>query len=116
MPRPLDRPAEAAARFAADLLAFNLGLEAEAILARRRGPPRVTIARHLVMYLLGASFEMSLAQIALALKRDRSTISYGIRAVESRRDDPRFDHWLQELEDTLRKAPAAAPYFAEGAR
>jgi chromosomal replication initiation ATPase DnaA len=57
------------------------------------------------MYLLHAAFGMSLADVAATLGRDRSTVGRGVRQIEERREDARFDDWLSQLEACLRTAP-----------
>ncbi len=113
MPRPLHRrPSPAAAQLAADVLGFALDVPPDAILSLKRGQPHAAAARQVAMYLLNTVFEMSLTQVAISIGRDRSTVAHGLRVVEDRREDPRFDAWLQQLEDALRAAPGARPVFA----
>jgi chromosomal replication initiation ATPase DnaA len=66
------------------------------------------LARNLAMYLAYVAFGMSLGRVARAFGRDRSTISHACKIIEDRRDDPRFDRWLESLERTVAAAPA--PY------
>jgi len=65
-------------------------------------------ARNLAMYLAHVAFGMSFGRAARAFGRDRSTISHACRLIEDRREDPRFDRWLEALERTVAAAPA--PY------
>lgn len=88
--------------FAVSLVAYALGQSADDIMAPGRGRPAVSFARQVSMYLCHVAFEMSLARIAHAFERDRSTIAHGCHAVEDRRDDPDFDAWIEQLEDGLR--------------
>ena len=67
-----------------------------------------SFARKLAMYLAHVAFGMSLGRAASAFGRDRSTISYACRVIEDRREDPRFDRWLEALERSAAAAPA--PY------
>lgn len=71
------------------------------------------LARSLAMYLAHVAFGMSLARVGRAFGRDRSTISHACRAIEDRRDDPRFDRWLEALERSVAAAPA--PYRGDPA-
>ena len=70
-------------------------------------------ARSLAMYLTHAAFGMSLGRAARVFGRDRSTISHACSLIEDRRDDPRFDRWLEALERSIAAAPA--PYRGEAA-
>jgi chromosomal replication initiation ATPase DnaA len=58
------------------------------------------------MYLCHVAFEMSLARVASAFDRDRSTVGYACHSVEDRRENPQFDAWVDALEPALREAPA----------
>ncbi|MEL6662222.1 MAG: helix-turn-helix domain-containing protein [Pseudomonadota bacterium] len=90
------------ARLAVSLTAFALGQRAEDILAEGRGRPAVSFARHVAMYLCHVAMNMSLARVARAFEKDRSTVAHGCHQVENRRDDPDFDQWIEQLEDGLR--------------
>lgn len=93
---------EERAQFAASLTAFALGQRVEDILADGRGRPAISFARHVAMYLCHVALGMSLARVARAFGRDRSTIAHGCHIVEDKRDDPDFDAWIEQLEDGLR--------------
>lgn len=98
----------AAARLAADVASYALGVAAENILDIRQGGPRETaFARHVAAYLCHVGFEMSLARIAAAFGRDRSTIAHACHVIEDRREDGAFDVWISGLEKMLQQAPAA---------
>jgi chromosomal replication initiation ATPase DnaA len=71
------------------------------------------LARNLAMYLAHVAFGMSLARVGSAFARDRTTVSYACKVIEGRRDDPRFDRWLEALERTIAAAPA--PYRGDAA-
>jgi chromosomal replication initiation ATPase DnaA len=91
------RKDEDRAYLAAALTAFALGLRTEAILSPERGSPATARARHIAMYLTHAGLGMSLARVARAFQRDRSTIAYACHAIETDRDDDDFDIWLEQL-------------------
>ncbi|MEM8617893.1 MAG: helix-turn-helix domain-containing protein [Pseudomonadota bacterium] len=86
---------------AAGLVGFALNLDPVRILATDRSPRPVAKARQVAMYLSYAGFGMSLARVAAAFRRDRSTVAHGCRLVEDRRDDPAFDAWMLTLEEGL---------------
>ena len=104
----------ARARLTANLLSFTVGAPATEILGAMRGPPRAASARQVVMYLLAAAFGMSQLEIAAAVGRDRATVAHGLKRVEDKREDERFDLWLTRLEVCLRAAPA--PLWARPVR
>ena len=70
-----------------------------------RGTSRAAFARQLAIYLTHIAFELSLSRTAAAFGRDRSTAAYACHKVEDRRDDQKFDDFLDELEACLRSAP-----------
>lgn len=67
-----------------------------------RGVARAALARQIAMYLAHVSFEMSLAKVADAFGRDRSTVAHACHRIEDLREEPRFDSWLDGLEEALR--------------
>jgi chromosomal replication initiation ATPase DnaA len=66
---------------------------------------RVVLARQVAMYLLHVGCGLSLGRVSAAFGRDRTTISYAVKALELKRDEPAFDAWLQALEDSVVRAP-----------
>ena len=103
---------EDCARLAVSLTAFALGVPGDDILQVGRGTPAVSFARQVAMYLSHVALGMSLARVARAFERDRSTVAHGCHIVEDRRDDPDFDVWIEQLEDGLR---SVIPLHAENA-
>ncbi|MBU2605776.1 MAG: hypothetical protein KKC43_07790 [Alphaproteobacteria bacterium] len=71
-------------------------------------------ARHIAIYLTHVALGMSLARVARAFGRDRSTVAYACHLIEDKRDDRDFDDWLEQLPMglssvvLLSKAPAVA--------
>jgi chromosomal replication initiation ATPase DnaA len=101
-----EREADAAAALlAASVAGFALGVAADDIASRERGSADVAFARQVAMYLCHVGFELSLARVALAFRRDRSTVAHACHAMEDRRDDQKFDLWIASLEAMLRRAP-----------
>jgi len=97
----------AAARLAADVASYALSVSAEDILdPRRRSANDIAFARQVACYLCHVGFEMSLARIATAFGRDRSTVAYACHAIEDRREDAQFDLWIGGLEAMLQQAPS----------
>jgi len=95
----------AAARLAMDLAAYACAVEPGEMSARTRGSAEVAAARQLAMYLAHVAGGMSLARVAYAFGRDRSTVAHACRTIEDRRDDPAFDAQVEMLEELLREAP-----------
>jgi chromosomal replication initiation ATPase DnaA len=95
----------ARARFACDAAAFALGCK-EDLLSHGRGSVHVSFARQVAMYLTHVAFGMSIQRVAIGFARDRSTVAYACHIIEDRRDDPSFDTILDQLEASLRAAPA----------
>lgn len=90
-----------AARLAAGVVGYAFDLDGQGILAARRGNQDLARARQVAMYLAHVSFGMSLARVAYAFSRDRSTVAHACHVVEDWREDPDFDLWLDRLETSL---------------
>jgi chromosomal replication initiation ATPase DnaA len=96
----------AAVELAAGVASYALGVPQEEIVGDARGCTRTAFARHLAMYLCHVGFELSLARVAAAFGRDRSTVAHACHVIEDRRDEGQFDLWITALEAMLRGAPA----------
>lgn len=101
----LRRRDQAAARLAADVASYALGVPVDEILDLRRGAAPAAFARQVAAYLCHVGFELSLGRIAAAFGRDRSTIAHACHAIEDRREEPQFDLWIGGLEAMLQQAP-----------
>ena len=66
----------------------------------------VAFARQVAMYLANTALGMSLARIAAAFGRDRSTVAYACRHIEDMRDNSRFDTWIEALARSATEAPS----------
>jgi chromosomal replication initiation ATPase DnaA len=66
-----------------------------------RGRAHVAEARQLVMYLAHVEIGLRLAEIAHRYRRDRSTVAYACREIESRRDDGAFDEMVCQIEQLI---------------
>ncbi len=97
MPKFNPQKDEDRAYLAAALTAYALGLKLEALLAPGRGTPAESRARHIAIYLAHVGLGMSLARVARAFDRDRSTISYACHVVEDLRDEDAFDDFVEQL-------------------
>lgn len=63
-----------------------------------RGKARVALARQTAMYLAHVSCRLTLTDVGLVFRRDRTTVAHACSVVEDRRDDPVFDRALELLE------------------
>lgn len=89
------------AYLAASLVAYALEMKAEDILVPDRGPRHLVKARQVAMYLTHVGLGKSLSRVAIAFERDRSTVAHACHRIEEQRDDPRFDAWVEALEEGL---------------
>ncbi|MFZ2029331.1 MAG: helix-turn-helix domain-containing protein [Vitreimonas sp.] len=106
----------AKARLSADIVGYALGTPSSDILSEGKGAPDAVFARQVAMYLCYTGFALSLARVAVAFERDRSTVSYACHRIEDRRDDAAFDQWIESLEAMVRQAPleaVAAPHCVQ---
>ncbi len=74
----------------------------------RRGCPQTAMARQIALYLFHTVFQMNMARVARAFRKDPSTARHACRVVESSREDPVLDARLSRLEAFLRQAPIPA--------
>src|SRR5215813_5214404 len=91
----------AAARLAAGVASYALDVALEEIVDGPRGSAAAAFARQVAMYLCHVAFELSLARVALAFGRDRSTVAHACHVIEDRRDSEAFDAWIASLEMML---------------
>lgn len=84
-----------------------------AVLSPVRGDAQAAFARQIAMYLAHTAFEMSIARVAVAFGRDRSTVAYACHRIEDRRDDPGFDAAMEALEVAVRAAPGPGMDLAQ---
>ena len=95
---------EHSVRLAVGLTGYALQIPVEVILASSSRDQNIVRARQVAMYLSHVGLGMSLARVASALDRDRSTVAHGCHKIEDLRDDPGVDEWLDQLEQTLKTA------------
>jgi hypothetical protein len=93
------------AGLALSLAAFATRVPQDLIRLPARGSHEVAFARQVAMYLTHVAAGMSLARVALAFRRDRSTVAHACHKVEDLREEPGFDAWIDQLEDAMRAAP-----------
>lgn len=101
MDRRLD---ERRARLAVGMVEYAMGLAPNSVLEQKRGSASTAYARQLAMYAVYVGFGISLARVASAFRRDRSTVAYACHQIEDRRDDPALDAWLDSFELALKQA------------
>jgi chromosomal replication initiation ATPase DnaA len=97
------------AGLAQSLAAFATGVPLEEVRTLARGRHEAAFARQVAMYLAHVGAGMSLARVALAFRRDRSTVAHACQKVEDRREDAAFDRWIDRMEQAMRAAPEPAP-------
>jgi chromosomal replication initiation ATPase DnaA len=95
---------EHSVRLAVSLTGYALQIPAERMLSGAERDHTIARARQVAMYLSHVGLGMSLARIATALGRDRSTVAHGCHKIEDLRDDPEVDEWLDDLECQLKSA------------
>lgn len=105
MDRQLD---EARAQLAMGMVGYALGLPVDEMMTARRGSAGVAYGRQIAMYAVYVGFGISLARVAIAFGRDRSTVAHACHLIEDKRDDVHLDEWLDELETALRQAAGLA--------
>jgi len=72
-----------------------------ALLGRVRGRAAVVAARQTAIYLMHVCFSLDHVAVAARIGRNRATVADACRTVEERRDDPRVDLALAQLELAL---------------
>lgn len=97
-----------AGRFVARLVGWATGIAESDLVAASRGLGEAARARQIAMYLLHTSLSISYGDVALAIGRDRTTVSHACRLVEDLRDDGEIDALICSLEAILQPV---APLF-----
>jgi chromosomal replication initiation ATPase DnaA len=85
-------------------VALDFALDADDLVSKTRGPPRIAFARQVAMYLAHVGFALSFEAIGRAFGRDRTTVAHACRVVEDNRDDIWLDLRLATLERACRNA------------
>lgn len=98
--------AAAARRIAAE--AFEVS-ERE-LLCATRSKAHVAFARQTAMYLAHVVCGLSVAEVAKAFERNRTTVAHACNVIEDRRDERMFDYTLERMEEAL-DAAIQAPKF-----
>lgn len=106
----------AVAELAASIASYAVGVPQQDIVDDVRGRANTAFARQVAMYLCHVGVELSLARVAAAFGRDRSTVAHACHAIEDRRDEGQFDLWIGALEAMMRKTPLPAATTEEGAK
>lgn len=92
------------AEIAIALAAGACGASVEKVAEGKRDD-RSAFARQVAMYLASVGFGMSLARVARAFGRDRSTVRHACMTMEERRENPGFDRWMDALEASAARVP-----------
>ena len=94
-------------RLAAAMASSALGTSLDEVLGGNRSM-KVIFTRQVAMYLTAAGLGLSYCRAAMAFGCDPSTVAHACRVIEVKRDEPRFDRWLDLLEQALVQAPVLA--------
>ncbi len=97
----------ARARIAVALAAGACGVSPDDVAGGGRAVA-VAMARQVAMYVASVAWGMSLGRVARAFGRDRSTVRYACLAMEERREDARFDRWIEGIEAAAANTPVLA--------
>ena len=80
-------------------------------------PARTTVfARQIAMYLSHIGFGVSMADVGKIFDRDRTTVVHACHVIEDRRDEARFDHLLDHLEQAATALGTATRINRQGER
>lgn len=93
---------EGACVLAVRLAAVSAGVTSSELLNPGPSSRRVSRARQVGMYLAHTVAGLPLQKVAHHFGKDRTTVAHACRLIEDRRDDPKFDRELSELEDLFR--------------
>lgn len=85
------------ARTAANILKMFFGGEPAKIFTKGRGEPKDAFYRQLLTYVIHVDGNMTEADTAFVMSRDRSTVRHAAREFEDLRDDPDIDAALSEI-------------------
>ena len=88
----------ACAAAAREVAARSFDITPDQILSASRGRAHIALARQVAMYMAHVICSISVNDIAVLFRRDRTTISYACKRVEDMRDDHYFDAQLEQLE------------------
>src|SRR5258707_5687118 len=76
------------------LVAQAYGVTLDEMRAATRCTSQAAFARQIAMYLAHVVFQLSIAAVAQAFARDRSTVCYAIQRIEALRENPDLDRTL----------------------
>lgn len=91
--------------FVTSLVALAMDVPARDIASRQRTSAAAARGRQMAIYLTHIALAWPLWRVAAAFGRDRSTVSYAVRAIEDLRDDRALDTLLNTLEACIQQAP-----------
>lgn len=103
-----------AAAFVTHTVALATGVSAADIAAHGRVSKAAARARQMAIYLAHVSFHWTLARVAFAFSRDRTTCGHACSRVEEMREDPAFDARMLALEACVKQAPDTVPDMTWG--
>ncbi|MEM8988607.1 MAG: helix-turn-helix domain-containing protein [Pseudomonadota bacterium] len=95
------------------LVSMAFGVTLEELQAPSRSKAHIAFARQCAMYLCHVTLGMSLSEIAMAFRRDRTTVSHACHLVEDARDDEDLDARLSCLEASVNNFSGDMSAFGE---
>lgn len=90
------------ARLAKEVVCEANALPHAAMLDGSRGDSRLSLARQTAMYLAHVVGQLTLSEVAIYFKKNRTTVSHSCTNIEDRRDSPIFDLQIEYMEKQLR--------------
>ena len=91
-------------RLVTSCVAFDFGLDVDALNAGSGTARRAVFARQIAMYLAHVGFGLNFEIVGQAFGRDRTTVAHACRVIEDSRDDIWFDCRVATLELVCRAA------------
>lgn len=106
IPKPGRKPtltSEQSARCRAivGIVARDTGIPVDAFVAASRCGVKTARARQLAMYLCHVLAGLTMTQVGLFFRRDRTTVAHACALIEDARDDRPMDSRIQALEDRV---------------
>lgn len=98
-----ERTCRVIARLAKEVVCEAHGLPHAALLDEPRGDTHLALARQIAMYLSHVVGQLTLNEVAVYFKKNRTTVSHSCTNIEDRRDSPIFDLQLEFMEKRLRE-------------
>ncbi len=89
-------------RICAEAVAAASDVALDDVMARGRGPRRVSTARALAIYLAHVGLGIPQGEVAAAFGRHRTSVDHACGCIEERREVAGWDRWVARLEEEVR--------------